>query len=867
MGCGNCFGPRRPEDVCPGLARPPSDPGEEVIAVDDAASFPVAEAEEREPLSPGTPEVAGDALDAEHARAREALSAFLADSQKVAREAVPRLCALAESTLIRGLCVRLDALNTTRSAGMPLPRDACELLRGSRSVCERMGLSIDQGTRVCRNLGQCIDTLLYPLLERGIDLKRQEAQTAGTRLEISKCTRACREALIEDGQRLTEQAPQRKHGAGWQPLPLVCACVRAALLALAWLSGGVAREALEPSPGGSIPANALYVSSINHMVGVLRGTAVNPEGGSGTRVETVHGFRGVVALLSTFGGLLAMSQPLVEEEDPLAWMQHLPFFALDSTAKGLLLYAVASIQDSRPLSLATLPRADPLEAVMDAAHPVYSSGAGPVRMNPAFAGDSGDGHGARKELFELVALELGAEWQSEHLSSAFNAVASVHEGSAHVLVKLPPGAEPPEGLCPRCRLVFRGLGEGQEREHDLVRIPDPYEMICLQVDCEGEGILRLRCDRISPVTADLVDFAFRPPATPCFSSREGGRGGSWWFNPRVTEPRAPEWVARYTFAGWLMGAAIVSNVALPLALPPVFFTMLRQWPHYEPLSDHLVALEGQDAVLRVRALSDEELREAARLQSLPEDTDREGYIAHLCSDMLDAQVRPQMNALAEGFDLQQVRESLCFKHCSNHELRTLICGRHEPSLDAEVNIRCEFQIEYDGGFRSNPQSEAMLEVLWDVLDGGMADEESKERKAIPGLSLKRRFLKFMTGRPRLPALPLDDRLRFILMPAPRSAKEAAAVLERLPVAHTCDNSLQLPNYAAAVLFAPGSPYYNLPGKDEAVEVTDSDIASGWKAVGDADPAEQRALRARLVHVLRERLRLSVLSTDSIDLGE
>eukprot|EP00662_Eupelagonemidae_sp_cell21_P031454 gene31454-9342_t len=259
-------------------------------------------------------------------------------------------------------------------AGIPLPADACELLRGPPDVCERTGLGAERTARICRNLGRCADALLYPVLERGVDLKRREAEEGGPRCEVSDFARACREAAADDAARLTDNAPPRRQGGSWQPLALLCLCVRSALLALGWLSGAVPRDCV--SPGSSpVPPSALV--------------------------------------------------PAIDDDDALGWMRYAPFFAFDAGTKGALLYVTATLYGCRRVAAPALPR--------DGAGGAPDSG-GLSRLCPQFAGESGEGHGPRKELFDLAAHELRADWAAEVSGESIGATAALQQSSAHVIV-------------------------------------------------------------------------------------------------------------------------------------------------------------------------------------------------------------------------------------------------------------------------------------------------------------------------------------------------------------------------------------------------------------------------------------------------
>eukprot|EP01062_Namystynia_karyoxenos_P062530 TRINITY_DN55428_c0_g1_i1.p1 TRINITY_DN55428_c0_g1~~TRINITY_DN55428_c0_g1_i1.p1 ORF type:complete len:897 (+),score=278.20 TRINITY_DN55428_c0_g1_i1:81-2771(+) len=896
MGCGNCFGQGAKgggADAASDGAQPAPEPAAALPCVAPAAARPqrggggAADPQQGGPSAAECEHIPGEAADAEHGRARAVLVPFLAEPQRLTREAVPRLCALAESSFVRGLVSRLEALNTTQSAGIPVPQDACEVLAGSPDVCERLGFASEQAARICRNLGRCVDSLLYPVLEKGIDLKRKECEEAGTTPEISTFGRACREAAQEDAARLTESAPQQRRGSSWQVLSLLCICVRSALLTLAWLSGAVPKDCVNPS-SSPVPPSAFYLSSVNHVVGVIDGTIVRPHIGTESPEETVQGIRALVPILSCFGVLLSTSQPMIDDDDALSWMRYLPFFAFDAATKGLLLYVSATVIGCKRLSATALCRQTPLDGLMRAAraagvfngHGEGGAGGGCLaRLTPQFAGESGEGHGPRKELFDLLGHELQSEWGPEVASDTFGATASLQEGSAHVLVSFPADRLPPAGLGPGCQLLFRSLADAFD--HEYIRIDDTLELVCHQVDAEGDGALRLRCDKISPVTVDGRTFGLRPPAVPCFRADRASH--AVWLNtaiPELAEGRSgserERWLDRYAFVGWLLTAAIANGVAIPLGLPPVFFAMLKDWPQYQPREHHLASLGGGEGgqLRRIRSMSGSDYAELLRLHQLPAATSREEYVRQLAAEILDTQIRPQVDAIAASFDASFLRTALPFRHCSPDELRSIVCGRRDDGL-GDFNLRCEFRVAVDSEFRRFPHNEVLLDVLWDVIDSGIEEapptEASSSSLGRPlhqqhtgRPTMKRRFLKFLTGRLRLPALPQHETIRLLFGGCPMTPHEHAGQLERLPVAHTCDNSLELPNYAEGLLFRPGGEWCTAAGKEPGYIITTEDRESAWQQLPADAPAR---LRKQMAALIRQKLITAICSTDRYDLDD
>ncbi|PNH11036.1 Ubiquitin-protein ligase E3A, partial [Tetrabaena socialis] len=140
------------------------------------------------------------------------------------------------------------------------------------------------------------------------------------------------------------------------------------------------------------------------------------------------------------------------------------------------------------------------------------------------------------------------------------------------------------------------------------------------------------------------------------------------------------------------------------------------------------------------------------------------YVRRLVEWTLEEGVEAQFRAFAQGF--HQVCGGPALSLFQHEELELLVCGL--PHLDfgaMRANAR------YEGGYsRAHPT----IVMFWQVLSELDMDQ-------------KRRFLAFSTGCNRAPVAGLGALVLTIQRSGPDS--------ERLPSAHTCFNTLLLPDYA------------------------------------------------------------------------
>lgn len=156
---------------------------------------------------------------------------------------------------------------------------------------------------------------------------------------------------------------------------------------------------------------------------------------------------------------------------------------------------------------------------------------------------------------------------------------------------------------------------------------------------------------------------------------------------------------------------------------------------------------------------------------MPKDTSRKDFVRmQICSYLAP----PAMDFVREGFESLTSPE--WFSATSATDLRAILCNTHDSRKD--FDIREIFDVVMDDEMASCPP---LVGAFWEVVSIHFDPE------------LKRQFLFFVTGVRTLPEKGTEQ-LRIELPFLALGTNEHKAVIEMLPQAHTCTNTLEIPNY-------------------------------------------------------------------------
>jgi len=428
--------------------------------------------------------------------------------------------------------------------------------------------------------------------------------------------------------------------------------------------------------------------------------------------------------------------------------------------------------------------------------------------------EGGEGHGPRKEFFIKASADTLERWG-------------------------PPESAPAEGLptylpltvdgrALRRRDAGAGAGDDSLWEEELALVAGAKVGQRLRVEFSGgkeatRVVAQLWKDGSLSVDLPFEESATTPrgrervcrislqaPVQPLFEFHRSS--GAQWFGAYADDilPKAgaPAKVAedlrrKYFTFGKLLCLAIANHCKISFHLPLLFFQLLLD-RELEPTIEDLKRFDGplHSSIRKTLKMSDAQFKELKELECVEPQVTREGYVAGKVRETLCPEA---MQEIRRGFWQLAKHESIV--DMSAPDLKQVLCP---AEVKKDLNIREVFHTTMEEEMANNP---VFVKVFWSVM-GSLTAEE------------KRRFLMFLTGA-EAPPEPGTEEMVIMLPFSAFSSDECVGMLDMLPQAHTCTNTLELPNYYEAL------------------------IGSGKFTEGQA------GLEAELRRVLGEKLRLAI----------
>ena len=270
------------------------------------------------------------------------------------------------------------------------------------------------------------------------------------------------------------------------------------------------------------------------------------------------------------------------------------------------------------------------------------------------------------------------------------------------------------------------------------------------------------------------------PEYGMFKYQEESR--TYWFNGQSLESEAD-----FMLIGLVLGLAIYNSVILDVHFPLCLYKKLlgqsvgikdleQMQPEIAQSLKKLLSWNGPGSVEDVFCfdftvdqgcfgqVKSFELLPGGQNIPVTEDN-RHQYVDLYVDFLLNESVRAQFNAFRKGFLL--LCDGPVLRLFRPQELEVLVCGT--PHLDFKA---LEANAKYEGSFTAESK---VVQWLWTVV-GEMSLED------------KRKFLKFFTGSDRAPI----GGLRKLECTIQRAGPDN----DRLPTAHTCFNTLLVPEYGS-----------------------------------------------------------------------
>jgi hypothetical protein len=411
--------------------------------------------------------------------------------------------------------------------------------------------------------------------------------------------------------------------------------------------------------------------------------------------------------------------------------------------------------------------------------------------------------------------------------------------------------------------------------------------------------LTLRLDTVAPFSLTEAPFMYQRAAAPLFKLDMESKSNFCWFNPNLTfsplssrsspsllglaassspkkdcPPSPSQGVAmdrtealgrRFAQAGWLAVQAIANGVVLPLPLPATFFRFLLDPKKYRITEAEIQDLDPNTVrnINRVRSMAPAEFKGMLEYEELDPKLSKEDWIQQTLTDIfMSDTVKDAMEHFRSAFFSSGLRRSTIFPQLQPEDLQAIIVGRLDDGV-ADFDLEAEFRILPESDFTRFPHNEVFLKTIFEVIAQlGTGDNETP--------NLKRLLLKFITGRTILPARKGEEVIRFELPHTTLTSQVYDTIMERLPQAHTCNNTLELPNYCEGLLFSTTSWWYrNEKWQTEAADLDRTFVGSGDKEVlwsilpEDEKEKVLQELRARF----RQKLVLAIENANGYDLDE
>ena len=332
-------------------------------------------------------------------------------------------------------------------------------------------------------------------------------------------------------------------------------------------------------------------------------------------------------------------------------------------------------------------------------------------------------------------------------------------------------------------------------------------------------------------------------AEPILSYRRSA--GAYWINESI--PRSPSAESAFRAFGWIAGQCISNRCTLGVSLPATFFQSIIDGDAFAA-DEHELAKFDPDAAKTiglVRDLNDRVFAEMLELDGLdarpgPDRMSREDYISLAARRILVLDVRWQMECVRAGFWAAAESTLLVEKWgLDGEDLADVVCGTAAAAracVGGLENGDSAPDFAIDEIFRvvlGDDMQES--QELWNALSGVLADLTPEQKLA---------FVAFVTGMPRLPE-PLTEILKIELPFVPLGSDERKSHIGMLPQSHTCENTLELPNYLDALV-----AHVDEKVKDAVGGTRQSRAVSSGSAPGDEDAHRRSATVETIAELTR-----------------
>merc|ERR1712232_195605 len=273
----------------------------------------------------------------------------------------------------------------------------------------------------------------------------------------------------------------------------------------------------------------------------------------------------------------------------------------------------------------------------------------------------------------------------------------------------------------------------------------------------------------------IKKLTLQKQTTPMFEFHRGT--GLYWFGSYANDLTGAreELRRRYVTFGKLLALALVNRCKIAYALPLLFFrTLLAE--DYEPTLTEMKEFDSalHSTLSKCLTMKPADFTALKLRGGYPDSMTSKEYVAEQIKDLLTPKA---IGEVRSGFwSMVPAKEHM--QGVTAADLHQILCPLE---LDKELDFRKIFKVVMDDEMS---ECKPFVNGFWSVIDNLSAEE-------------KKLFLVFVTG-VESPPEPGTERLMIELPFSAFSAEEHKALLNVLPQAHTCSNTLELPNYYEAL---------------------------------------------------------------------
>ena len=250
---------------------------------------------------------------------------------------------------------------------------------------------------------------------------------------------------------------------------------------------------------------------------------------------------------------------------------------------------------------------------------------------------------------------------------------------------------------------------------------------------------------------------------------------SLWPNEQCTDSHLLRWI------GFLFASCMSSKCTFGVPLPEYLFKCLKK-EEYRPTEEDAKAFNNDlyRSMKDIREMKQAEYEKVLDADYMERSTTKDEYIRQNLDERMYQPVQWQIKLLGEGFRLA-IKDGLFDKTgVDASDFSTILSGGEAATKNFKFHD--VFKIAVDSEMDDFP---LLNEILWKVIDNFDIEK-------------KRNLVQFITGVKTLP-FPKSEVIRIEMPFMSFGEEDTKNNFNRLPSAHTCTNTVELPNYLECMM--------------------------------------------------------------------